>query len=248
MNVPRVALSVLLAVSAGAPGAAAELPVETAAVEPLQLVNLISPRYRFSRFYHLFPHAIFRRYPPYSYALYPPFAYQPISPVLFYPQTLQVVPFAWCPPASYNSPGTVINIGGDVFARDWRADSPEREAQAPPPPPAEAPRTREPFYLERVIRPETVGLGDLARRQTQIEKDGPGRYTLRWTGPAEEVRSVEVRTLDARGGIELGTRPLTEPPFRWSVRLAPQIVAIEVVTEWRRGTRTAVRIPVSELE
>jgi hypothetical protein len=199
-------------------------------------------RFGFRSPYYLYPEAIFFRYPPYSYGLYPPFARVPLPVVPWY-NPVRIVPwfYPFAAPTGGFSPVN-ITLGGDTNTYNYNAPL----YPPAPPAPTDAP-DREPFYLERALRAETVNLAELARKQVVFEKMGEREYRARWTGPAEEIVSLEVRTVDARGGIELGSQPITAPPFERRFTVDAHADAVEVITRWRSGRETRLRIPVADL-
>jgi len=244
MRLLRLSIAGLLAIAVAPQAAGApRLPVETAAVEGTDF-RFHRPHFRGYRVLpflprtSLYPGAFFPRFPAYPYWLFGPFV-QPYPFMAPYYNPVRVIPFYYPHyyppyPPSFGSPLVFVDVNNSMPLREVRYEA------SPPP-------EREPFYLERAIRPEKINLAEVARRQLVIEKTDAGTYLLRWRGPADEVEAVSFRVVDAKDA-ELDARAIGEPPFLAELKADPQAAAIEVAVRWKRGLDTTLRIPTSRFD
>jgi hypothetical protein len=110
------------------------------------------------------------------------------------------------------------------------------------------------YYLDGRSRPAEdrpdqapVSPLDAARAQLRVEAAEPGLYLVRWTGRPENVTAVDLQSVDERGQV-LGSRLLTEAPFRGLLRVPEKTATVVVSVEQKGGASATLKLPLAEFK
>jgi hypothetical protein len=114
----------------------------------------------------------------------------------------------------------------------------------PPTRDREAPEKETP---ERRAVEEPASLPDMLRRQLRVESAEPGVYLVRWTGSVEGLRTLEVRSVNAKDET-VASRLLQDAPHRGLLRVPDDAAAAVVTLQAKDGTAINLRLPLAEFK